>query len=326
MANWSYAVRKTTAGIRSGVRRRITSKPSIPGIWMSRKTTSGLTASSAARTSAPFRHSPARANSGNAASNCRTPRRAAGSSSATSAFHSPLGNGGLQRKLAIRNANGGDGTAGRAARDREQPALAVQRAQALARVLDAVAFEAHAGVEAGAVVDDRQLERVAVPARTHDHLAGIGTLGDAVADGVLDQMLQREARHGGGEPRVTDLEARAEPVGEARLLDAEVLADQIELVLEAHFVRAVAAQRTAEYVAELLDDPRRGGALTVAHQHADGVERVEEKVRIDLRLQRGEARLSQLFRALARLDEPADGVLRPDDSEIDRHAKRKSDE
>src|SRR5499426_1458498 len=55
---------------------------------MSRKTTSGVSASSAASASAPLRHSPATVNSGNAANSCRTPRRAAGSSSTIKTLHS----------------------------------------------------------------------------------------------------------------------------------------------------------------------------------------------------------------------------------------------
>src|SRR5262249_57817727 len=65
----------------------------------------------------------------------------------------------------------------------------------------------------------------------------------------------------------------------------------------------------------------------------DRVERVEEKVGIELRLERGEARARQLLGqprqlqlTLARLDEVPDGVLDPDDGQVDRDAERERDE
>src|SRR4030095_13733393 len=91
-------------------------------------------------------------------------------------------------------------------------------------------------------------------------------------------------------------------------------------------------QRSAQYVAELLDDPRRR-LVAVSHQHRDSVQRVEEEVRIELRLERLEAGAGQLLRetcqlylALAGLVEVANGVLRADDREIHGDTKRQRDE
>src|ERR1043165_7166421 len=106
---------------------------------MSRKRTSGDDASSAASTSAPLRHSPATANSGNAANNWRTPRRAAGSSSAINAVHLPGFIVWLGLHLAVGHTQRRDCTAFRTRRDDERCACAVKRAQTFSRVLDAVA-------------------------------------------------------------------------------------------------------------------------------------------------------------------------------------------
>src|SRR5262249_21224573 len=141
---------------------------------MSRKTTSGADASSAASASAPLRHSPATANSGNAANSCRTPRRAAGSSSTIKTLHSAciiFGSGGsplarLRDNLTVRRSQRGDRPAFFASGYLERGALAVQSAQSLPRVFDAVALR-HDGLCADArpVINDREFERGAVAPR-----------------------------------------------------------------------------------------------------------------------------------------------------------------
>ena len=93
-----------------------------------------------ASTSRPSRHSPTMVNSGKAASSCRTPRRAAGSSSATSTLHLALR---IIRRLQHDFAKGNPETRDRAlrrgGRHDQRGAIAVERAQPLARVLEAVA-------------------------------------------------------------------------------------------------------------------------------------------------------------------------------------------
>src|SRR5690349_973877 len=108
---------------------------------MSRKTTSGPRLSSAVRTSFPLRHSPTTTKSVNAASNCRTPRRAAGSSSAMSTRHLRDATVSLvEDHLAVRHDEPG-ARAPLESHDVQIRAIAVQRAQPLARVLDSVTVE-----------------------------------------------------------------------------------------------------------------------------------------------------------------------------------------
>ena len=86
--------------------------------------------------------------------------------------------------------------------------------------------------------------------------------------------------------------ATVETVAEARLLDLEVLGQEVELLLERHFLHADASQREAQQVAEPRQH-RVGGVDVAVHQRRDGVQRVEQEMRLQLPLQRLQLRLDQ---------------------------------
>src|SRR5262245_38549909 len=276
---------------------------------MSRKTTSGADASSAASASAPLRHSPATANSGKAASSCPTPRRAAGSSSTIKTFHSAcviFGSGVRFRdQLTVWSSQRSDCAAFRPPDYLERGALAVQGPQSLPRVFDAVALRHDdLRVNANSVVQDRKFEHGAVAPRGDDQAARVGALRNAVANRILHQMLQRETGRRRGQERVVYVEFRAQSVGESRLLYGDVLPDEFELFSEGDFIQAVAAERRPQHFAQLLDDAHGGLAVVVTNEHCDRVERVEEKVRVNLSLQRGETRARESLGKTGHLDVP----------------------
>src|SRR5882672_885699 len=153
---------------------------------MSRKTTSGVDASSVASASAPLRHSPATANSGNAANNWRTPRRAAGSSSTIKTLHSACFMIRLRDHLTIWRSQRSDCTAFRASGYLDRGALAVQSAQSLPRVFDAVALRYdELCVNAYSIIRDREFERGAVAPRGDDQASCVGALRNAVTNRIL---------------------------------------------------------------------------------------------------------------------------------------------
>src|SRR5262249_36132868 len=153
---------------------------------MSRKITSGADASKAASASAPLRHSPATSNSGNAANSCRTPRRAAGSSSAIKAFHSACFTVRLRDHLTIWRSQCGDCATFRASGYLERGALAEQGSQSLPRVLDSVALRYDKfRVNAHPVVRARDLEHIAYAARGDDQAARVWAPGNAVTYCIL---------------------------------------------------------------------------------------------------------------------------------------------
>jgi hypothetical protein len=87
----------------------------------------------------------------------------------------------------------------------ERGALAVQGAQSLPRVLDAVALRYDEFlVNACPVVRDRDFERLAVATRGDDQAASVGAPRNAMTYRILHQMLQREAGYRRGQERVVD--------------------------------------------------------------------------------------------------------------------------
>src|SRR5262245_4783096 len=108
-------------------------------------------------------------------------------------------------------------------------------------------------------------------------------------------MLQREAGSRGGQERIFYVEFGPQPIGEPRLFYSDVLPDEFKLFSEGNFIHTVSAQRRPQHFAQLLDDAHGGLAVVVTHEHSDSIKRVEEEVRIHLRLKRCEARVRELF-------------------------------
>src|SRR5688500_9803567 len=160
--------------------------------------------------------------------------------------------------------------------------------------------EADAAVEVGqprrrqsdAVVLNVELEQGAASAGAHGNLARCRPGTNAVLDGVFDEWLQQKV----GDQRMQriglDVEYHRQTIAEARLFDLQVLREEIELLLQRHFLHADALQRHAQQIAQARDH-RIGGFDVAMHQRRDRVERVEEEVRLHLPLQGMESSLDQ---------------------------------
>ena len=90
-------------------------------------------------------------------------------------------------------------------------------------------------------------------------------------------------------------------VAETHLLDVEVLLQHLELLLQRHLLDVRRVQRHAQQVAEPVHHPV-GGVDVGPHQAGDGVQGVEEEVRMQLSLQRLQLRLDQPHLELRRID------------------------
>ena len=115
---------------------------------------------------------------------------------------------------------------------------------------------------------------------------------DAVLDRVLDERLQQQRRYQRVECLGLDVVADHQTVGEACAFDLEVLAEKVELGVERDFLFAEPLEREPQQVAE----PHQraiGGVDVAVHQRGDRVQRVEEKMRMQLLLQRLELRLHE---------------------------------
>ena len=78
---------------------------------------------------------------------------------------------------------------------------------------------------------------------------------------------------------------------ESRDLDIQIIVDEIELLLQRH-KGFMLAQQPPQNIAQ-LDDHTAGHVRIVANQRRNRVQRIEQKMRIDLRGQRVHARLEQ---------------------------------
>jgi hypothetical protein len=111
-----------------------------------------------------------------------------------------------------------------------------------------------------------------------------------VLDRVLDERLQQQRRQRDVARVRRDVDRHAQPLLEARLLDVEVRGNQIDLVAQRRELRRRSPQDAAEHARQLHQRVERA-RRRVLDQIADRRERVEEKVRMELRAQRAQLRL-----------------------------------
>ena len=116
---------------------------------------------------------------------------------------------------------------------------------------------------------------------------------DAVADGVFNQRLQNQVGDKRVEGARIDFGFDAKAIVEARLLNVDVLLQERELLMQRDFVHADAVERHAQQVGE-LERHVLGGFAVVASERGDGVQRVEQEVRLELDLQHFELSVGQL--------------------------------
>src|SRR4029079_14808929 len=101
------------------------------------------------------------------------------------------------------------------------------------------------------------------------------------------------------------------------------------LFAECDFVCLMAAQCSSQQLAQVFNDAHRTLTIVITNEHGDRVECIEEKVWIQLCLQRSEASAGELFGescylhfAFARIDEITSSALDPNDAEINSDAER----
>ena len=143
------------------------------------------------------------------------------------------------------------------------------------------------------VVPDFHPELVAVPTRGDLDVAGTRLSGHAVLDGVLDERLEDQTRHAGVQGFRLDVELHRQAIRETRLLDAEILLEELQLHLQGHFVVARVVEREPQQIAEVHEGAIRGLDILV-HERGDRVQRVEQEMRVELLLKRRQLRLDQL--------------------------------
>ncbi len=183
-----------------------------------------------------------------------------------------------------RKANGSFDTAGVAVLEREAGVRAVEMRESIANVGKADA--------AGGSFVRRSGQASAGVRNSEDHAAVVAMGGDgelhgfvaglhAVPQGIFDERLKDELRHEGREQGRINVVGDRKFAFEPLLHELEIAAGDLKLLFERELVRAGAAQCEAKEIAELREHGV-GGADVFVHDGGDGVERVEEKMRLNL--------------------------------------------
>ena len=117
---------------------------------------------------------------------------------------------------------------------------------------------------------------------------------EAMAKRVLDDRLQKKCWHQVGQAPVGDLIPDVEAIAEARLLEADIALHPCELGREWNELLVWTIQVAAHQVAEIDQHVHRAAVVLEPDQRGDGVQRVEQKVRLDLQSKRVKLRAREL--------------------------------
>src|SRR5947199_3061482 len=135
----------------------------------------------------------------------------------------------------------------------------------------------------------------------HVHYARRRAQFDAVADRVLRERLQQQRRNRSPPRLGRYIDRERHPIGKTGALDFEIPAQHGQLRVERDLLIAGVIERVAQQLAETGQHGDRFIVAFHANESADGVERVEEEVRLDLQLQRVQARVGERRLELRRL-------------------------
>jgi hypothetical protein len=120
-----------------------------------------------------------------------------------------------------------------------------------------------------------------------------GSLGfDAMFDGVFDEWLEDECGNHGVEHRGIDGILDAKSVAKPPFLNRKVTTEKIEFATQGNFLFVGGVEGGSQQFAEVSEHVVRSGGVAV-NEGRDGVERVEEEMRIELHLECGETGLRE---------------------------------
>ena len=108
--------------------------------------------------------------------------------------------------------------------------------------------------------------------------------GDAVAYRVLRQRLEGHPRNHRLHRVCRDVVADGQAVGEPRPFDFQISLHKADLVGQGRLMPVAVAERAAQQLTQRGKRVRGRAGAALADQRGDGVQRVEQEVRLELRL------------------------------------------
>ena len=122
------------------------------------------------------------------------------------------------------------------------------------------------------------------------NLAALAPRRDPVLDRVFHERLQQHGRNREVKHSWFDIEPHPQALLVPHLLEGEIVVHGAQLVLEGHRLKLARLQRVAQQIGE-LGDGLAGPVGVLVNQPTQRVERIEDEMRIDLRLERPQFRL-----------------------------------
>ena len=117
---------------------------------------------------------------------------------------------------------------------------------------------------------------------------------DAVAHSIFDDRLQAHVRNGGVQGSVVGRNLDAQAILKANLLDGKIQPEIFQLPPERDLLRLDVFEDAAEQVAKPGKHLLGLSPALLAHQHHDGVQGIEQEMRLKLHLEGAQLRPHQL--------------------------------
>ena len=155
--------------------------------------------------------------------------------------------------------------------------------------------------KAGPVVIDADRQRSVRARRRDADCSTLHSARNAVFDRVLDHGLQNQAGNLRGKKFLGNVDAELKTLGKTHLLNVQILLGELQFLAERHLLSVGILHHSPQEVTQ-PDDHAHGRVVSFfAHQAGNGVERVEQEMRLDLPAQRAELGLRELLAETRRL-------------------------
>ena len=149
--------------------------------------------------------------------------------------------------------------------------------------------------QAGTVVVDAEGEHAVGPRGEDADCASLDPFCDAVLDSVLHDGLQDQHWDLRGEEFVGNTHGALEALNESDFLDFEILSGEFEFFSQGHLLTVGVFEDPAHEVAEFNDHGDGCVVSFLANEAGDGVQCVEQEVRLDLPAKSAELGLHELL-------------------------------
>src|SRR6185437_4003425 len=179
-------------------------------------------------------------------------------------------------------------TAGLVTVDRQTPALTVQPSESPSDVFQPDAFR-RAGIHADASIRHTQAKQALRFSRVHSDLAPAQGRLDAMLQGILHQGLQQQRRESCVPELLRYRNRIAQPHTQSQARDAQQGIDQAQLLAERRGTAPRAPEAHPQVLVQVLQNQLGGLRLRLDDTLGVG-QGVEQKMRLDLRLQQSQLR------------------------------------